>query len=570
MEIDEDILISTIPSVQFVQTFIYNDLKLKCEIKNNKQNWYFKGLQILKKKQKFKQLACLDLSLNNASKISIYNSNINAYNQNFYLLASETTKLTYLSSIDLTKTPRLANDLYKVLFSNDQNDQCPVLLTVISETLLHGFRISNCDEKIAENSSLILNTSSAIVHIDSFNFKDPLDGLLTSSKKSSTNLCNCLIIVTKNGKIYSYSYLSAYAFKISTLPNFVNTCLKYNKEFLYYCTTDGEIYNLNLKNLFDKQLKATFVRKLCAVRFMIDASNNLIAETPSGDLVKIVDASVDLNALKIETNKRQNNVTKEILKSSLESLSRFSNQIVNKQISIDSLSAALRQIYKFKTLELNPQHKYDKSDHFEIQASIKSIEAKSYFQINIRNKNTKLDKSIKDSDTSKSEPIKVTVCIQLHDLGIKTLWWNRSLPFSAYKPNDEQIILMDFDNFQAKLLKPHTIFVYLTYNLNEYLVNYDKNLDSKPSEFSICIYRSKFELCDNFLRNPKTFTLPQSYHLPNSIYYNIIKNVYPNNNKLLNNWTKIKIENIKKDILSVSNFEFLAKGKYEKLNFIIL
>ena len=186
------------------------------------------------------------------------------------------------------------------------------------------------------------------------------------------------------------------------------------------------------------------------------------------------------------------------VKNSLGKLCLISNQIVKTQLKLDKLNLTLKQLNILQAIRLN-------QNNSETFFTMEKNFTHAMFSVTVKNLNAHLDGSFL-----------ILTSIQLKKPHIfPFIWLNKCEHFNAIKPNLKHVV--DFK--LSKLLKNNYFPFYLTIhlifdtknnvdftetenkitNLNEqYMFEMDKRYDNSLSEFSVCIYRTEFNLSDFF------------------------------------------------------------------------
>lgn len=473
-----------------------------------------------------------DLNFREIGYISLENSNLTILNSlNIFTIFLVKNELTPIS---ISQCSSIKNDLFKTLFYDQDNNSLSLIIGT-NDGQLYSIEIDGTKHSSKNEAKLMLNTNSPIIYVSSMFYRNPIDLLLKSNEKIKKS-SNILFTVTNSGKIFIYQYSSKYNFQVAIVPHYLKTCIKHNGR-LYYATTDNKIFYFELDRLFDKNIQPIFIKKARIEKFEVNESKELYGTTKNGYLIKLKEI---FNTSSAET--KQENITKNHVNESIDKLCSFSNRIVNTQLNIDNLNLTLKQMNQFKSLE--------RQDGFEILTKIDSLNSNIYLSILIKNKAIKLECNLKSNEKSEYQAFSLLVCLKFFQNNDESFWYHKLVNFTALNPKSDQNVNIPIEDYLRKNLKLGHILLYLVFDLNRFLLNYENMNLSRPSEFSICIYEKKLSFVD--LLTPA----PLNTHVNDSMFISMLKKFSQQNINQL--WSSIKVENLKQD----SFFYGVLKGKF--------
>ena len=190
----------------------------------------------------------------------------------------------------LNKSQRLSAGLFKSLFNAVSNTkQLPadaqILLIGSNDGYVYWHPLGQYVEQ-ALNNKILLNTSSStssVILMDTFRYspdrKSPFSALFNDKNARSSHAAasetnesaNCLFAVSKCGRLYLFSFIDEFSYKVCMLAHNVAACVKFSQNELIYCCTRNNVYSVQLSHCFDSTpIKARLIKSNCRVkRFLI-------------------------------------------------------------------------------------------------------------------------------------------------------------------------------------------------------------------------------------------------------------------------------------------------------------
>lgn len=239
----------------FKYFFKCSHIFINCVFKENFLEFGY--LENFPKNDKFHPLCHLELDV--ISNIEIFDSN-SGNNFQFLLICSNNSLENSLES-----------EFFDLLFHSPEKIDKVVIISPADGYVywcpIFSFNRANFPTKL--NNCILFNTDAKAILIETFkhSLDNPLDLLITANSKSGKfkKNHNCLLVVTKHGKIFIYLYQSKIVYKVSILAHCLNFCLKFKfskKEYLIYCTDLNEIYAVLLQDAINNPSpKSSFLTK---------------------------------------------------------------------------------------------------------------------------------------------------------------------------------------------------------------------------------------------------------------------------------------------------------------------
>lgn len=221
------------------------------------------SFQNFAKSDKFHHLCHLELDAN--SNIEIFDSKSGTNFQ--FLLISNNNSLEN----------SLETELFDLLFNHSANFDKVVIISP-SDGYVYWYPIFSSSPKPNTfsnnlNDFILFNTNAKVILIETYkhnSLANPLDTLIKAKSEKLKKDHNCLLVVTKNGKIFIYLYQSKIIQKVSVLAHCLIFCLKFKfskNEYLIYSTNLNEIYAVLLEDAVNSQNpKSIFLTKSKSIK----------------------------------------------------------------------------------------------------------------------------------------------------------------------------------------------------------------------------------------------------------------------------------------------------------------
>ena len=219
----------------------------------------------------------------------------------------------------------------------------------------------------------------------------------------------------------------------------------------------------------------------------------------------------DLNVNLPQEAKSDSKTGTTMVKNCIDKLCILSNKIVQTQLKLDKINLVLKQLNILQTIRIG------KDLHNEKRSFL--VEKKfnhSQIEITVINRNAQLD-----DDFNGSHLILTSIQMSKALFHTKSFYWaNKCEHFNAIKPNTKHSVNFDTTCLIKNGIFPLQLSIYLIFDIRNYLdfssnsanqlysslneqrlFESEKRQENSITEFSVCIYQSKFEIADFFSMN---------------------------------------------------------------------
>ena len=530
--------------------FCFKQLEIKCEFLNDQLKFYY-----LNENDFLQYIGCVKSEEDHLKSMTILKDKANDCFI-FLLLLNENSVLSEKSCFNCGFY--IKNSLFKVLFEdtvlNNNSKLSPNLLIATYDGFLYKLATDNTTKNPENNANILLTTLSSIIYLDVFMIKDEINSLFEPKKDKNkrAKIYNSIFLITSNGEIFVYYYLNTYKFAIQSLTHTdIRTCIRF-KDDLFYCTNENEIYSFNLNNLTDESMiEVKFWKKIKVFKFYIE-NFKLYAKTFGGRLIEISESIKDN-----DINQHLNIDNSKEVKILMNKFHSLSNKIIESQCDLDKIDKTLNQMQILKRHEINEDSDEKNLELFEVTLKLKSIDSQRFFEINLKNKNLILEDNFsKNSFESYSTFILLVKIKFKSNFTANYIWLHKKSLFTALKPAQSQIFLVDVDNMIEDCYKPTQITIYLLYNIKKSKINFEEDyLDNR--EFKVCLYNSKIDLNNNFFKKGVETVDIESFDAFNVIEYE--------NSIVEKPWRQINLNNIDKNQFDNCLFNQIIKNQSKKI-----